>query len=315
MPESLQLHQGPGLNGLYLSAFLPARKVDTNPDTVTYALLGGYTLSICGYPQSAPESSDFPLKPEACKLLDILVCELGDASRTQSRQVELPLEKFLQLAGHTVTEANKNAVRPRLKESAALLGALSADWTESGGRYLHYDVKFFDEIIYRNGCVYACFNEKMARYLLNCPSIPLPLPLLSVSGKSPHSYPLGRRCLVHNAANKGREWQAIRVRSLLAVCPRIPRPGSEEKWVPSILERKVIDPFTAAMNILEKCGIFVWKFREPVCRDDYEGFSNSMVEFQLQTEGSSPASPIPMECAGAKREYGPFNYKEFHAIR
>ena len=103
------------------------------------------------------------------------------------------------------------------------------------------------------------------------------------------------------------------MRSLLAVCPRIPRPASQERWLPSVLERKVIDPFTAAMDSLKKCGIFVWKFREPVCRDDYEGFSDSMVEFQVGPP--PPAGPVPADHADTKQEYGQFDYKAFLAIK
>ena len=109
----------------------------------------------------------------------------------------------------------------------------------------------------------------------------LPLSLLAINGKSPHSYSLGRRCLVYNAANKGREWQPIRVENLLTVCPRIPRPKPQEKWTPSFLDRNVIIPFTKAMKTLAERGILTWEFREPVCREDYEGFANSVVEFRL----------------------------------
>lgn len=312
MLETLKLHQGPGLNGVYLSAAPLARNVDQDSDTITYTLPGDYTVSIHGYPQNGDKSRDFPLNPNTCKLLDLLVCELGDS---KSCEMEIPLEKFLLRTGYKVTEANKNFVRPKLKKSVALLGALSADWTECNGRYLHHEVKFFDEITYQNGRgVCARFSEDMAAYLLGCPSMNLPLPLLA-RGELPHCYPLGRRCLVHNATNKGKGTQAIRVRSLLAACPRLPRPASEERWPPCILERKVIAPFTAAMDSLADVGILTWKFRDSVCRNDYEGFSDSVVEFQVQAEGVAPASPMPADHADTKREYGPFDYKAFLAIR
>lgn len=309
MCESLKLHQGPGVNGLFQTADPLSQKYDDISGKAEYTLRPDYTLYIRGNLDEQPCS--LLLKPETQKLLDILVCGLEDGSA--SCKVELPLEQFLQLAGYAVTEANKNYVRPRLEESIKLLKELSMKWTEKDGRYSHPEVKLFDEIDYENARVSARFSEAMALYLRGCPSMPLPLPLLAVSGKSPHCYPLGRRCLVHNAANKGQERQAIRVRSLLAVCPRIPRPASQERWLPSVLERKVIDPFTAAMDSLKKCGLFVWNFREPVCRDDYEGFSDSMVEFQVGPP--PPAGPVPADCSDTKREYGPFDYKAFLAIR
>ena len=122
----------------------------------------------------------------------------------------------------------------------------------------------------------------------------LPLPLLAISGKSPHSYLLGRRCLVHNAANKDRVGQPIRVSSLLTVCPCIPRPEPGEKWSPSMLKRKVITPFTSAMNALAGSGILTWKFREPAYWSDYEEFSNSIVDFQVtrMSNAAVPASPV-----------------------
>lgn len=311
MCESLKLHQGPGVNGLFQTADPLSWEYDANSNTTKYTLRPDYSLCIRGNHQERP--CGLLLKPETQKLLDILVCGLENGSA--SCKVELPLEQFLQLAGYAVTDANKNDVRVRLQKSIEILKELRIDWTEKNGRYPHPDVKIFDKITYQNGSVSACFSEAMALYLRGCPSMPLPLPLLAISGKSPHCYPLGRRCLVHNAANKGKERQAIRVRSLLAVCPRIPRPAFKEEWSPSILERKVIDPFTAAMDSLKKCGIFVWKFREPVCRDDYEGFSNNLVEFQLQTEEPAPVSPIPVERTDTKRKYSPFDYKKFLAIK
>lgn len=151
----------------------------------------------------------------------------------------------------------------------------------------------------------------MTLYLLNCPSMPLPLPLLKISGKSTHCYPIRRRCLVHNAANKGQYPQVIRVRSLLAVCPCIPRAEPGEKWAPSILERKVIDPFTRAMDTLADLNILTWNFRDPVCRTDYEGFSDSMVEFQAQ----NAAAPTPPAEPEEEHEYAPFPYKVFLAMQ
>ena len=265
MAESLQLHQGPGVNGLFLA------------------------------------------KSEDYKLLDILMCRLGD--NRDSYRVELPLEEFLQLAGYAITDANKNAVRPRLKESAERLGTLTENWTE--GRYTYQNIRFFDSITYRNGCVYACFGEEMARYLLGCSTMRLPLSLLAVSGRSSHSYLLGRRCLVYDAANRDRKQQPIRVENLLAFCPRITKPAPQEKWSPSILERKVIDPFTAAMNSLVALDILTWNFREPVCREDYDGFASSIIEFQI-SDTDAPAPPAEPET-----EYtcDSFDYDGFLALR
>lgn len=311
MCESLKLHQGPGLNGMFLTADPLSQEYDAQSNVTKYTLRPDYTLYIRGNLRERP--GGVLLKSDTLKLLDILVSGLEDSK--VSRWVEVTLEEFCHLTRHAITEGNKNDVRSRLKGSAELLGALSMDWTEKDGRYIHRGVKLFDEITYRNGRICACFSEAMALYLRGCPSMPLPLPLLAVSGKSPHSYPLGRRCLVHNAVNKGQERQTIRVRSLLAVCPRIPRAEPGEKWSPSILERKVIEPFTAAMNTLATLNILTWKFQEPVCRNDYDGFSDSMVEFQVQAEGAVPVSPMPADCSDTKREYGPFNYKAFLSIR
>ena len=291
MAESKHLPQGPGLNGLFQAA---APQKD-------------YLLRICGNPQNHP--CDLLLRSDTLKLVDILACGLWDSGG--SPRVELPLDEFLRLAGYAATESSKNAVRRQLRESIDCLEALSMDWTEGNGRYSYRDIKLFDDIIYQNGRVSAYFGEDMAKYLLKCSSMPLPLPLLAIDGRSPHSYALGRRCLVHNAANKGREWQPSRVRSLLAVCPHTNRPAPQEKWPPSILERKVIAPFTAAMNTLMKCGILNWMFREPVCRNDYEGFSDSIVEFQVP-DVNAPALPVETE---AEPEYAPFDYDAFLALR
>lgn len=278
MTESLKLYQGPGLNGLFLTAAPIAWKYDETSDTATYVLSKDYTLYIRGYPLKEPGIP--PLKPENYKLLDILVCKLGE-SRT-SRQVELPFEEFMQLAGYAVTATNKDAVRSKLTKSVALLGALSADWVEENGRYSHHDIKIFDEIACRNSRVYACFSERMALYLRDgCSSMSFPHALFTVTGRSPNSYLLGRRCLVHNASNKDRVWQSIRVGNLLAVCPRIPRPNPLEKWSPSILEKKVISPFGKAMKPLADSGILTWRFREPASYDNYESFADNIVEFRL----------------------------------
>lgn len=307
MCESLKLHQGPGLNGMFLTADPLSQEYDAHLNITKYTLRPDYALYIRGNLQERP--CGFLLKAETLKLLDILTCGLD--SSNVSRWVEVTFEEFLRLAGYTVTESSKNALRPRLKESVEILEALSMDWTEKEGRYIHRGVKLFDEITCRNGRVCACFSEAMARYLRGCPSMLLPLPLLSVSGKSPHCYPLGRRCLVHNAANKGQEPQVIRVRSLLAVCPRIPRTEPGEKWSPSILERKVIAPFTAAMNILAALDILKWKFQEPVCRDGYDGFADSKIEFRVP-DAAPPTPPAEPEEEPA---YAPFPYNDFLAMQ
>ncbi len=288
----LQLLQGPGLNGLYQTAALLSWEYDEPSKKATYVLSKDYTLHIQNYPSKKPDIS--PLKPEHYKLLDILICKL--AENNESRQVELPFGEYLHLAGYAATATNKDDIRPKLRNSVALLGALSADWTEENGRYVHKNVKFFDLIVFRNSRVYACFSDRMALYLRGgCSTMALPRQLLAISGKSPHSYVLGRRCLVHNAANKERLWQPIRVGSLLSVCPRLPRPKPGEKWSPSILDRKVITPFRSAMNALANSGILSWKFREPAYWSDYEEFSNSIVDF-LVTQVSNPIfPPLPVE--------------------
>ena len=138
MPESLKLHQGPGVNGLFLTANPLSQKYDDISGKAEYTLRPDYTLYIRGNLDEQPCS--LLLKPETQKLLDILVCGLEDGSA--SCKVELPLEQFLQLAGYAVTEANKNYVRPQLKESIKLLKALSMKWTEKDGRYSHPDSFF-----------------------------------------------------------------------------------------------------------------------------------------------------------------------------
>ena len=308
MLDPLRLHQGPGLNGLFVNAAPLSREYDADSNMTSYTLRSNYTLHIRGNYLEHP--ARLLLKSETLKLLDMLVCKLGDSRA--SCGVELPLEEFLTLAGYPITEANKNAVRPRLQEHTALLGLLSMDWTEGDGRYIHRNVKLFDEINYRNGGVCAIFGEPMALYLRNCPSMPLPLPLLATGVRAPHMYFLGRRCLLHRAINKGQD-RSLSVGSLLDACPSIPRPAPEKEWPPSVLERKVIAPFEAAMKTLADNGILPpWKFREPVCRNDYEGFANSMVEFQT-TNDTAPT--LSAESSESKEWHDSFNYDAFLAIR
>lgn len=61
-----------------------------------------------------------------------------------------------------------------------------------------------------------------------------------------------------------------------------------------MLKRKVITPFTSAMNALVGSGILTWKFREPAYWSDYEEFSNSIVDFQVtrMSNAAVPASPV-----------------------
>ena len=166
----------------------------------------------------------------------------------------------------------------------------------------------------RNSRVYACFSDRMALYLRDgCSLMSLPLSLLAINGKSPNSYLLGRRCLVHNAANKGQEWQAIRVGHMLAVCPRILRPKPGENWSPSILARNVISPFTTAMNTLAAHGILAWEFREPVCRDDYEGFSNNMIDFRVTRMSGAVIIASSTE-SNEEFSYNEFDNKWFQAL-
>lgn len=309
MCESLQLHQGPGLNLMFQTAAPLSWKYDASSDKTQYVLHPGYTLYIRGNHEAEPCGS--LLKPEVLKLLDIAVCGLKNGC-----QVELSLKEFLQFTGRNVTGPSKDDARRRMKGHTDLLKLLSIDWVENEGEYIYRDVQLFDDIAFRGGCMCARFSEKMAEYLLDRPSMPLPLDLLAIDGRSPHSYFLGRRCLLHKAINKGQE-RPICIRSLLAVCPRIPRPGPDEKWRPSDLEKLVIIPLTKAMDSLEESGIFTWKFREPVCRDDYDSFANGMIEFQVQDTAvpSLPATPtLPAE-SNAKFVWTQADHDWFHALR
>lgn len=309
MCESLQLHQGPGLNLMFLTAAPLSWKYDAGSDKTQYVLQPGYTLYVRGNHEAEPCGS--LLKPEILKLLDIVTCGLKNGC-----QVQLPLTEFLQLTGRKVTEPNKDVARRQMKEHKELLRSLSMDWVENEGGYIYSNVKLFDDIDFRCGYLYACFSEKMAEYLLDRPSMPLPLELLAIDGRSPHSYSLGRRCLLHKAINKGQE-RPICVRSLLAVCPRIPRPDPGKKWRPSELEKWVIAPFTNAMNSLEKRGILTWNFQTLVCRDDYEGFVNCMVEFQTRDTATPllPAIPALPSEPDTKFVWTQADHDWFHALR
>ena len=137
MCESLNLHQGPGLNGMFLTADPLSQEYDAQSDVTKFTLRPDYALHIRGNHQEHP--CGLLLKPETLKLLDILACDLENSKA--SRWVEVTLEEFLQLAGYAVTESNKNAVRPRLRESVELLGALSLDWTEKEGQYIQSPIR------------------------------------------------------------------------------------------------------------------------------------------------------------------------------
>ena len=307
MCESLQLHQGPGLNGLFQTQYPLSQEYDAISDITSCTLQAGYTLRIPGNHQ------DFPLRPETLEVLDILVCKLEE--NKSSRYVELSLEEFLPLAGYDITKSNKNVARLQLQESADLLGELRVDWTEKEGRYTYRNVKLFDEITCRGGRAYARFSKEMAQYLLNRPTLSLPLSLFSVSRKFPNGYLLGRRCLLHNVINKGREPQVIRIRSLLDVCHRIPRPDPEKKWYPSKLKNRVIVPFEETMkHLVDKRILASWEFQAPVCRDDYDGFADGMVEFQVRGTAAAALLAAPALLAESNAEFV-FDYDAFLALR
>jgi len=154
MCESLQLHQGPGLNLMFLTAAPLSWKYDAGSDKTQYVLQPGYTLYVRGNHEAEPCGS--LLKPEILKLLDIVTCGLKNGC-----QVQLPLTEFLQLTGRKVTEPNKDVARRQMKEHKELLRSLSMDWVENEGGYIYSNVKLFDDIDFRCGYLYACFSEKM----------------------------------------------------------------------------------------------------------------------------------------------------------
>lgn len=304
MCESLQLHQGPGLNGLFQTQYPFSQEYDAASDTTMYTLQSNYILHILGNHKA------FPLKPEILEILDILACKLEENKLT--RCVELTLGEALPLTGYDVTKSSKNVVRLTLQESAALLRELRVDWTEKEGRYTYSNVKLFDEITYQNSRICARFSKEMAQYLLNRPTLSLPLPLFAVSRKFPNGYLLGRRCLLHNVINKEREPQVIRIRSLLDVCHHIPRPDSGEMWYPSTLKNKVIVPFEMTMkHLVDKHILSSWEFQAPVCRNNYDDFANGMVEFQVR-DTATPAAPTLPAKSDAELV---FDYDTFLALR
>lgn len=290
MNNLLQLHQGPGLNNLHLfyTANSIPRSYCPQSDTTTFVLNSDYSLHIRG---NHTESCDKIFSPDICKLLDILVCGLESASPDHSRQTAVSLDDFIQLTGYKLTKANRDSLRPQMKEGTALLEKISLSWTEEG-KYRYKDVKIFDRIAYQNAVVSAVFTEQAAQYLLHRPVIELPHSLMSINKKY---YSLGRRCLIHQAVNQERTCQRIRVKNLLAVCPHIPQPEPDGTWQPSILERKVISPFTTAMNSLADLQILQWNFQNPTKYENYDQFADSIMEFQIlsSTQNNEPVQDIP----------------------
>lgn len=70
-------------------------------------------------------------------------------------------------------------------------------------------------------------------------------------------------------------------------------------------------------QLVDKCILSSWKFREPVCRDDYDGFANGMIEFQVQDTAvpALPATPtLPAE-SNAKFVWTQADHDWFHALR
>lgn len=305
MEKLLHLRQGPGLNNLHLFYSNRTIPMDYCPktDTTTFTLRSDCFLHIQG---SYTEPCDKLLSPDVCKLLDILVCALGD-ELTDSCQAVLSLNDFIQLAGYKLTKTNRDAVRPQMKEHIALLEKIHLSWTEDGKYHYKY-VKIFDHITYQNAKIYAAFTEQMAQYLLNQSPIVLPRSLLRISKRY---YSLGRRCLIHQAINHTRTHQVLRAATLLAVCPYIPQPAPDEKWQPSILERKVITPFTAAMNSLADNQILRWNFKNPVKCNNYEQFSEGIVEFQILDGSQSTESPKELRPASTANTPIVFPINEF----
>lgn len=277
MKKLMLLRQGPGLNNV--SLFYTARPISTRycpqSDTTTFTLLG--TDASLHIPGSHTAPRDKIISPDVCKLLDILVCGLEDTSPEHPCHVVISLDDFIRLAGYKSTKTNKDSIRPQVKESIELLGKISLSWTEED-KYSYKNVKIFERISFQNAAVSAVFTEQMAQYLLNCPVTELPQSLLSIIKKY---YLLGRRCLIHQAVNKERTSQAIRVERLLAACPHIPQPEPDKTWSPSVLERKVINPFTAAMDSLAELRILQWNFKRPGTYSSYEQFIDNIVEFHM----------------------------------
>lgn len=269
MLDSLLIHQGSGLNSLFLTAEAASPLYNKNENHTTYQLCKDCFLSMTG---NHTEPLSQLLNPDACKLLDILVSDLGTE---RPYPILLSLESYMQLTGRSISESNKKTIRRRLLDIVFLLRGMTLTWKEDGRIY--QNVKIFDEICYEHRTVRARFSEEMTRYLLSCPNLKLPCSLFRISS----GYSLGRMCLLHSNEQQG--GQTICVGSLLDACPQIPRPAPDEVWTSKTLKQKVISPLKAGLTGLVRKGVLLqWNIQGEWHCEDYASLTAGMVEFVVE---------------------------------
>ena len=206
-------------------------------------------------------NSNFSFPPTAARLLDILMLGLTP----QSPQVTLDANDYAQVCGYTSSEA----LQKQLRKDLEVLLSLTLPAGDRGVR-----CPLLTNVQNVGGKLVVTFDLHIVRRLTHCPRVDFPTALFSIDTRKQNSYFLGRRLSEFSSAA-----HTTPAGLLLESCPYIPSPDDFE-GSQSILRRKVVDVFDAAMDALQSAGIITWQYKTYNV-SSYETFEDSLVEFQL----------------------------------
>lgn len=246
----------------------------------------------------APRNSIF-------KLLDMCLIELARTNDYRSKKgaenktVTISLDRYMELCGLDATnKPQKDKARRRVHEDLNYLYRFSLEWhAQGGGKYADFRKERICTIAeLKKGIITFAFTDNLANSLNSAYIGQYPTAIFRLDERNKNAYPLGRKLVMHasNDYNRAKGTADIlSVKSLLAVCPDIPK---YEKVIEEgrQVSQRIIEPLEKTLDMLMIGNVLTrWEYcnskgapltDEQLAARDWHTFSKLFVRFKLKDE-------------------------------
>ena len=208
---------------------------------------GDLTLTIPDFEKTAG------LKTSTHQLLDIITMYFTTQGGKYNK-ISINLDDFMERR----KLKDKKEARKQIKRDLDLLSTLKATYSSKDKRD-YYDERLFYGGGIVKGNILVTIGDTFAKYLIKCGIMPYPPQLSTINGNdNPNSYFMLRKIqeLKNMNVNKKNE-DIISVRTLLSICPKIPK-YEDIKGAGSQIRQRIIDPFERDLDALEET--ITWEY-------------------------------------------------------
>lgn len=314
LKANMPMYHGKATDAL---AALSSRNIKVNPladRAEIQAPKGNYKITIQDFSKLKGK-----LSVNTHKLLMAGIAEFTQANNygggTIKPQITIPFEEYARLIGYEIDERptetpeaaakekqrakeNRKKAMQRIRQDLELLQAQRWKWEEKvRGKSADFDsILLLERVAIRNGYIIMEFGRNMAEYLKQLPLTQYPQSLLTIDARSDNAYRMGLKMAEHFSIDanqiKGTA-DRLKVSTLLEVT-QLPtmemlqqeKPDDSRHW-----DRRIKDPFEAALDVLTGKVISNWEYvkpkGEPLTDEeaynitDYNTFASLLVQFEL----------------------------------